>query len=67
MTWITLILIVSLFDQGDLNPVEISKREILIPLIVGGLLGCSVALLQRRGVDFHYPKPIQLEVLPFKK
>lgn len=46
---------------------EVSKREILIPLIIGGLLGCSVALLQRRGVDVHYPKPIQLEVLPFKK
>ena len=54
-------------SSGRPEPMEVSKREILIPLIIGGLLGCSVALLQRRGVDFHYPKPIQLEVLPFKK
>jgi len=45
---------------------DVTKREIIIPLIIGGLLGVSVARLQGFGIK-KSPAPIQLEVLPYKQ
>jgi len=52
--------------RETLNPMEVTKRDIIIPLIIGGLLGVSVARLQGFGIK-KSPAPIQLEVLPFKQ
>jgi len=52
--------------RETLSPMDVTKREIIIPLIIGGLLGVSVARLQGFGIK-KSPAPIQLEVLPYKK
>ena len=43
------------------------KRELVIPFILGGLLGVAVAKLQGVATVLHRPQPIHLEVLPYKK
>jgi len=49
------------------DPMDFVKRELVIPFILGGLLGVAVAKLQGVATVLHHPQPIHLEVLPYKK
>jgi len=44
----------------------IKPKELVIALILGGLTGACVALLQRQGVETP-SKTVSIEVVPFEK